>query len=115
MENSDMNSLENIESLLKTVYEKYNNIRLGIAGSYANNAQHEESDIDIVVDGDSMQVDIMYYIKNLFHTNGDNVDVLWLDLMKQEDEELDKLAIENDLPINEYSAYKTVMQEVKWV
>ena len=59
-----------------------------------------------------MRVDIMEYIKSQFKTE---VDVLWVGLMKQEDEELDRFALENDLPINEYSVYKTVMQEVMWV
>ena len=59
-----------------------------------------------------MRVDIMEYIKSQFPTE---VDVLWVELMKQEDEEMDKFALENDLPINEYSVYKTVMQEVVWV
>ncbi len=104
--------LDDIIKALRQVYTKYDNIRLGIAGSYANGTQNLSSDIDIVIDGDSMQVDIMEYIKSLFKIT---VDVLWLDLMKKEDEELDKFAVENGLPINEYSAYKTVMQEVKWI
>ncbi len=104
--------LDDIIKALRQVYTKYDNIRLGIAGSYANGTQNLSSDIDIVIDGDSMQVDIMEYIKSLFKVT---VDVLWLDLMKKEDEELDKFAVENGLPINEYSAYKTVMQEVKWI
>ena len=59
-----------------------------------------------------MRVDIMEYIKNLFDIT---VDVLWVDLMKKEDDELDKLALENGLPVNKYSAYKTIMQEVRWI
>jgi predicted nucleotidyltransferase len=98
--------------MLKTVYDKFDNIRLGIAGSYANGNQNDCSDIDIVIDGDSMRVDIMEYIRNLFNVS---VDILWVDLMKNEDEELDKFAMENGLPINQYSVYKTVMSEVIWV
>lgn len=105
-------NLNTIIEILKTVYNKYDNIKLGIAGSYANGTQHEGSDIDIVIDGDSMRVDIMEYIKSLFKIP---VDVLWVDLMKKEDDELDKFALENDLPINPYSVYKTVMQEVRWI
>lgn len=104
--------LNDIISILKTVYAKYDNIRLGIAGSYANGTQRDNSDIDVVIDGDSMRVEIMEYIKGLFEVA---VDVLWLDLMKKEDDELDRFAIDNGLPINQYSAYKTVMQEVKWI
>lgn len=105
-------SLNDIMATLKKVYEKYADIRVGIAGSYVNGTQHADSDIDVVVDGDSMRVDIMEYIKSQFPTE---VDVLWVELMKQEDEEMDRFALENDLPINEYSVYKTVMQEVVWV
>lgn len=104
--------LNDIISVLKTVYMKYDNIRLGIAGSYANGTQRENSDIDVVIDGDSMRVEIMEYIKGLFEVA---VDVLWLDLMKKEDDELDKFALENGLPVNQYSSYKTVIQEVKWI
>lgn len=104
--------INDIISILRQVYNKYDNIKLGIAGSYANDTQNASSDIDVVIEGDSMRVDIMEYIKSLFDIT---VDVLWVDLMKKEDDALDKFAIENGLPINKYSAYKTVMQEVRWI
>ena len=104
--------LNDIIEILKQVYNKYDNIRLGIAGSYVNGNEKSSSDIDVVIDGDSMRVDIMEYIKSLFDIT---VDVLWVDLMKKEDDKLDQFAIENGLPINKYSAYKTVMQEVRWI
>lgn len=105
-------NLNDIMSTLRKVYDKYSGIRLGIAGSFANGTQKPGSDIDVVIDGDSMRVDIMEYIKSQFQIE---VDVLWVELMKQEDEEMDKFALENDLPINKFSVYKTVMQEVLWV
>lgn len=105
-------NLNEIMSTLRKVYDKYSGIRLGIAGSFANGTQKPGSDIDVVIDGDSMRVDIMEYIKSQFQYE---VDVLWVELMKQEDEEMDKFALENDLPINKFSVYKTVMQEVLWV
>ncbi len=105
-------NLNEIMSTLRKVYDKYSGIRLGIAGSFANGTQKPNSDIDVVIDGDSMRVDIMEYIKSQFQYE---VDVLWVELMKQEDEEMDKFALENDLPINKFSVYKTVMQEVLWV
>lgn len=104
--------LNDIIIILRQVYSKYDNIKLGIAGSYANNTQKPSSDIDIVIEGDSMRVDIMEYIKSLFDIT---VDVLWVDLMKKEDDELDRFAVENGLPVNKYSVYKTVMQEVRWI
>ena len=105
-------NLNDIMSTLRKVYDKYSGIRLGIAGSFANGTQKPGSDIDVVIDGDSMRVDIMEYIKSQFQYE---VDILWVELMKQEDEEMDKFALENDLPINKFSVYKTVMQEVLWV
>lgn len=105
-------NLNDIMSTLRKVYDKYSGIRLGVAGSFANGTQNPDSDIDVVIDGDSMRVDIMEYIKSQFQYE---VDVLWVDLMKQEDEAMDKFALENDLPINKFSVYKTVMQEVLWV
>ena len=104
--------LNDIIAILREVYNKYDNIRLGIAGSYVNDTQQSSGDIDVVIDGDSMRVDIMDYIKSLFDIT---VDVLWVDLMKKEDDELDRFALENGLPINKYSAYKTVMREVRWI
>lgn len=104
--------LNDIIKILKQVYNEYDNIRLGIAGSYVNGTQKFSSDIDVVIEGDSMRVDIIEYIKSLFDAT---VDVLWVDLMKKEDDELDRFALENGLPINKYSAYKTIMQEVRWI
>ena len=104
--------LNDIIAVLRQVYNKYDDIRLGIAGSYVNGNEKSSSDIDVVIDGDSMRGDIMEYIKSLFDIT---VDMLWVELMKQEDDELDRFAAENGLPVNQYSAYKTVMQEVRWI
>ena len=101
-----------IAEKLKTVYKHFDNIRVGLAGSYANNTNTVDSDIDIVLDGDSMRVEIMEYIKSLFDIT---VDVLWVELMRSEDEELDNLALAYDLPVNTDSVYKTVMREVRWI
>ena len=104
--------LNEIIDQLKTIYKQYNNIKLGIAGSYANGTQDSTSDIDIVIDGDSTQIDLIQHIKSLF---SQSVDILWVDLMEKEDRDLDELAKANDLPINKYSVYKTVMKEVIWI
>ena len=42
----------------------------------ANGTQKPGSDIDVVIDGDSMRVDIMEYIKSQFQNE---VDVLWVE------------------------------------
>lgn len=62
-----------VVSILKPLSNMFSDIRIGIAGSYVNGTQHKGSDIDIVIDGDSMRVDIMEYIKGLFDIT---VDVL---------------------------------------
>ena len=54
-------NLNDIMSTLRKVYDKYSGIRLGVAGSFANGTQNPDSDIDVVIDGDSMRVDIMEY------------------------------------------------------
>ena len=107
-----MINLEEIIRMLKSVYSRYDNVRIGIAGSYANDTAHAGSDLDVVLEGDSMHVEIMEYIKSLFSIP---VDVLWVDLLKKDDEEMDSFAISNGLPKNEHSVYKTVMREVKWI
>lgn len=107
-----MLELNEIIEILKSIASKYSGIKLGIAGSYANGKQRKKSDLDIVIDGDSTRLDIEDDIKRAFNVK---VDILWVELMRQEDEELDVFSLENDLPINEYSVFKTVMQEVQWV
>lgn len=107
-----MLSLSNIKNTLKKVYDSYDNIRIGIAGSYANNRATSDSDLDIVVNGDSTRLDIAEDIKGRFDIP---VDVLWVNLMKQEDEELDAFASKMELLVNTDSVYKTVMKEVIWI
>lgn len=101
-----------ILNLLKSVYNKYDGVRIGLAGSYANNSATADSDIDVVIDGDSMRMDVAEYIKNLFNIP---VDILWLELLKKDDEELDEFALSIGVPKNEYSVYKTIAREVEWV
>ena len=90
-----MISRTEILDTLKGVYNKYDGIRLGLAGSYANNMATKNSDIDVVIDGDSMRMDIAEYIKSLFLLP---VDILWLELLKEDDEEMD---------IDEFADYAT--------
>lgn len=53
-----MLSADMIKDILKLIYNQYDNIRIGIAGSYANNIETEDSDLDIVIDGDSTRFSI---------------------------------------------------------
>lgn len=108
----EMMKLEDILEKLKTVYDKFDNIKVGVAGSYARGTQKRLSDIDVVLDGDSTRIEIAEYIEGLFNIP---VDILWVNLMKEEDEELDAFALSIGLEINDESVYKTVMKEVIWV
>lgn len=107
-----MIDLTEIIKTLQGVYNRYDNIKIGLAGSYANNTAKSNSDIDIVIEGDSMRIDIAEYIKGLFNIP---VDILWLELLKEDDEELDRYALSIGVPQNEYSVYKTILKEVQWV
>ena len=104
--------LEDILEKLKTVYDKFDNIKVGVAGSYARGTQKRLSDIDVVLDGDSTRIEIAEYIEGMFNIP---VDIIWKDLLREEDEELDALALSLGLEINDESAYKTIMRDVIWV
>ena len=88
------------------------NYRFGIAGSVSRGDNTENSDIDIVVDSDGMPLNLIERVRGFFTQD---VDVLFLKLLKQEDDELDAFLKEQDLPINEDSVYKTVLREVVWI
>lgn len=107
-----MLNMDFIKEILTSVYQKYHNIRLGIIGSYANGTATAESDLDILIDGDSIHGEIADYIKDLFVIP---VDVLWLELLEKEDKRLDMLLMEVLSSVNEYSAYKTIIKEVVWI
>ena len=102
--------------ILKTIsrikHDKFYNLKIGLAGSYAGGDNKASSDIDIVVDTDLLTISDMDYIKSRFY--GADVDVLLLGLLKQEDEEMDDFFKEMNLPINDESVYKNVLKEVVW-
>ena len=102
--------------ILKTIsrikHDKFHNLKMGLAGSYARGDNKASSDIDIIVDTDLMPITDMDYIKSSFY--GIDVDVLLLGLLKQEDEEMDNFFKEMDLPTNDESVYKNVLKEVVW-
>jgi len=105
-------TLQDIMKVLKPVAENNRDFKIGVAGSFATGRNKRNSDIDIVIDGDSTNIDLEENIRNLFNVE---TDILWVDLLKKEDKELDEIAVKYDLPINDESVYKTVMKEVQWV
>ena len=99
-------------TLFKLIKEnKVPNISYGIAGSYARGEEEKTSDLDIVVNSE-LSIDEIEIIKSSFDTE---VDILLLPLLKKEDEELDNMLQNMDLPINKDSVYKTVLREVIWI
>ena len=107
-----MIEVKEILDKLQTTYSQYKNIKVGLAGSFANGVANEDSDIDVVIDGDSTHTEIEEYIKSLFNIP---VDILWMEILKQNDEELDNFALSLGLDINHYSVYKTIIHEIIWV
>ena len=87
--------------------------RIGVAGSSAKGTMTDYSDIDIVLDIDSVSIDVMDFIKQMiesvFHREAD---ILCMGLLRAEDEELDRFAMEIGLPVNPDSVYKNVCKEV---
>jgi predicted nucleotidyltransferase len=108
--------LESVLSFLKELNKPY---KLGVAGSVARGKETNKSDIDVVVDdtnGISIEqyedaMEIVNLIKSHFKKNSD---ILFLLLIKEEDEQLDELLKSEGLPINENSAYKNILREVVW-
>lgn len=87
--------------------------KFGLGGSVARGESNNFSDLDIVVDTTDISIPLMNLIKSYF--KGQTVDVLCLGLLKKEDEELDSFLLENGLPVNDESVYKTISKEVVWI
>lgn len=87
-------------------------IRVGLAGSVVRNEATEDSDIDLVVDSDMLDLETIEQIKEFFSPF--EVDVVSLGLLKEYDEELDNMLISQGLEANEFSAYKEISREVVW-
>ncbi len=92
--------------------ELLNGLKIGLAGSYSRDEQSKNSDIDIVIDGDSTRVQAGEFIQSLFEKE---TDILWLELLKEEDKELDKICIEACGEPNKESVYKTIIKDVRWI
>ena len=66
-----MNKNEILGILSKIKHNRFYNIKMGLAGSYARGDNTDSSDIDIIADMDSMSITDMNYIKNQFHETND--------------------------------------------
>ena len=105
-----MPSLNDILNVLKNLNIEQ---KIGVAGSYARGTAKLKSDIDVIVDTDLLEISDIELIKEtLLSTFNKKSDVVCLGLLKQEDEDLDNLAISVGLEPNEDSAYKSILREV---
>lgn len=104
-----------LDLLLKALKDLSFRYKLGVVGSVARGTYTDSSDIDIVVDGDMLdlyEIDLIKNtVKNLFNRD---CDVIQLPLAKEEDIELDNLSQSLGLGINENSSYKNMIKEVVW-
>lgn len=90
-------------------------LRLGVVGSIARGEETKDSDVDVFVDGNMLDIPEIELIKQTIKdTFNRDCDVIQSELAKQEDEELDELGIRLGLGKDEESAYKNMLREVKW-
>jgi predicted nucleotidyltransferase len=87
-------------------------IRVGLAGSYARGEASENSDVDILIDGDSHRINSAEFLRNLFPVK---TDILWLELLKEDDEKDDEELQLLGFGINKYSLYKTLLKDAVWI
>lgn len=102
-----------------STYKELENVRIGLFGSYSRNEQKLDSDIDIVYSleksEDNSLNQIQFFIEDFVVQYENKFDVVWLELLKEEDEKLDKLAIELGVGINDVSPYKELLKDVIWI
>ena len=86
--------------------------KIGFTGSYARGTETEESGIDIVIDINMLSLEQLELIRSKFNRE---IDIIQLKLLAEEDKELDEFTLEEGLPLNENSAYKSICREVIWI
>lgn len=92
---------------------KLTGLRLGLAGSYARGTNKKSSDIDIVVDANTLTIEAIEVLNKAFKPR--KADVLITGLLKDEDIELDNFLLSIGLSKNEESVYKSIMSEAIWI
>ena len=94
--------------------------RIGLAGSFVRDGQRLDSDIDIVIEpSDTSQAytfllyqTLSTYMENHLETG---YDLVWLNLLAEQDKEEDQLLSEYGIPADNTSPYKMIVKEVEWV
>jgi predicted nucleotidyltransferase len=112
---------EYILEQLKTVEKEFPMIKVGLAGSYARGQETANSDIDIVLASKSdekfnsdfdINITIYSFLLKLFNDN--EIDMLWLSDLYEDTVKSDELSKELDIPINQYTPFRTISREVIW-
>ncbi|MCT8974994.1 nucleotidyltransferase domain-containing protein [Clostridium sp. CX1] len=111
---------EQVLQLLKDMKNNsiLDNVRVGLAGSFARGKNKKSSDINIVISylEELDDLKIFEYICNYMTSNSDyKIDILHLESIAKEDEMMDNIVKSIGLPKNEYSAYKNILKEVIWI
>lgn len=112
-----MLDLADIKKVFDCLQELSLGYRFGYAGSYAKGQAGEDSDLDIVVEGqDTLSSDAYFAIydalKRILTIKFDIVD---LKALAQDDQMMDKKLLELGLAANDDSAYKTMRREAVWM
>ncbi len=91
--------------------------RFGYAGSYATGQAKENSDLDVVVEGQETISSEAYFL--IYHTLKKvlniKFDIVDLTALKEDDQIMDKKLLEIGLEVNDSSAYKTMIKEAVWM
>lgn len=104
-----------LNSILEVLSSLNFRLPLGVVGSMVKGTYTDSSDIDIFVDGGMLDLTEIDLIKDTIRKHFDrDCDVIQSVLAKDEDEELDRLALSIGCPTNEFSSYKTMLKEVIW-
>lgn len=118
MKFSDKNE---ILTFLKTLSlsEELLGVRIGIVGSYSRDEQTDESDFDIVYSlqdkEKNMLNEIDFFIEGKLSSFDNEFDVLWVELLKEDDDKMDEYLVSIGAGTNEYSPFKEMMKDVIWV
>ena len=99
-------------------FNELNSVRIGLFGSYSRNEQKEDSDIDIVYSVDKSLNsfnEIQFFIEKCLEKYTNDFDIIWLELLEEDDKKMDSYFEKEGLGVNENSPYKELLKDVIWV
>lgn len=112
-----MLNIDDIKNIFDTLQALKLGYRFGYAGSYARGQAKENSDLDILVEGEDVLSSDAYFmiyntLKKILSIKFDIVD---LKALEEDDYMMDKKLLEIGLAVNDCSAYKIMKQEAVWM